>query len=73
MKNKKGGLDPTALAGFFVTLLMLAALWKPITTVVSTLAADAGTTAGMMIEFIPWILVFAIIATLWQYGSGPER
>lgn len=69
----KGGVDPTALAGMFITFLMLAALWKPLQTVIDTLVSDAGSTASMMMQFIPWILVFAIIATLWQYQSTPER
>lgn len=70
---KKGGIDPTALSGLFITLLMVWALWDPITTVVDGIASNAGSTAASIVQFIPWVIIVAIIATFWEFQKSPER
>jgi len=71
MRGKKGGLDPTALAGMFITLLMLWALSEPILTVVDGIASTFGGTAGKIVLMIPFIMLIAVLATLWDYQQTP--
>ena len=64
---RKGGVDPTALAGMFITLLMLWALADPLLMVVNGIADSFGGTVGQMVYFVPFMILIAILATFWDY------
>lgn len=67
--TKKGKLDPMSLAGFFITFLLLAAMWKPVTMFVSGIAGKMGTLGSYIVTLIPALLIFAVVVTLWEYAD----
>ncbi|MFB6088376.1 MAG: hypothetical protein ABEK36_01205 [Candidatus Aenigmatarchaeota archaeon] len=63
----KGGIDPTALAGMFITLLMFWAISGPLITVVNGIANTFGGVTADIITYLPFMIVLAILATFWSY------
>ena len=63
----KGGIDPTSIAGLFITLMVLWALATPLQNIVTGISNTFGGTAGQIVHFIPFILLIMIIGTFIDY------
>ena len=69
----KGGLDATALAGMFITVLMFAALLGPLGTVVSSITDMGGEMTSTIAVFIIPFMLIAIIASMLDYTQTDAR
>jgi len=66
----KGGIDPTALAGMFITLLMFWAISGPLITTVNGIANTFGGVTADIIKFLPFMIGLAILATFWDFQQA---
>lgn len=71
--KSKGGIDPMALAGLFITLLMLGALYPLLNMFISGLMAETSGAAQYIIQFTPAVIVMSILATFWSYQQTPTK